>query len=202
MAPLPPEERRLISRTARLSLLLLVSPLLLIGARLFAAAATADILAADHGAWLAIWGIGVFGLAILQLKKLFKRAPAWTNFVLALVLAQTVAVAVLYDYAAITSRRSAVPGTPERTYEIVRHRNRLPDYVVHQRADGSTVEGEDIGAAVPYGTACVEVQRLQGHYGFAWVKVVGRSPPPEHEVAWPIRREDCFSDKPLATLKG
>src|SRR5207249_4874051 len=127
---------------------------------------------------------------------------ARTNAVLALVLIQTGAAAVLYDYAAIASRRRVLPMAPERTYEIVRHRSRLPDYVVHQRVDGSTIEGENIGTAVPYGTTCAEVQRLQGEYGFAWVKVVGKSPPPEHEIAWPIRREDCFSNKPLSSLRG
>lgn len=83
-ARLSPEERRLIGRRAKLSLLLLLSPLLLFGARLFAGAATADTLAVDHAAWLAIWGMGVFGLAVLQLRNLFKPAPALTNVVLTL----------------------------------------------------------------------------------------------------------------------
>jgi len=53
-----------------------------------------------------------------------------------------------------------------------------------------------------YWPVCTEVQRLQGDYGFVWIRVVDRSRPPVHEIAWPIRREDCFSNKPLATLKG
>jgi hypothetical protein len=59
-----------------------------------------------------------------------------------------------------------------------------------------------IGAPLAYWPVCTEVQRLQGDYGFVWIRVVDRSPPPVHEIAWPIRREDCFSNKPLATLKG
>jgi len=101
---------------------------------------------------------------------------------------------------------NATASTPERTLEIGEYqksvssrRSRL--VFLHQRADGRLMEGGR-RKPLPYAPNCALAQRLTGQYGFAWVKVIERSPPPEHQIAWPIRREDCFSNKPIATLIG
>lgn len=107
--------------------------------------------------------------------------------------------AVIYGYAALKGYREAVPGVPERAYEIRVGRSKMPDYFVHQRADGTTVEGTSWGP-VPYSSTCVQVERLQAPNGFVWIRVLDRSPPPTHEIPWPIRPEDCFGNKPLAAL--
>jgi len=111
-----------------------------------------------------------------------------------------IASSFAYGYGAFNSYREAVPSTRERTFEILVRKSRS-QYFVHQRADGGTVEGISYGPPLAYGSACALVERLNGDFGFSWVRVLDRSPPPEHEVIWPIRREDCFSDKPLATLR-
>lgn len=198
---LPPESRRAFRRSGWLASLVLLSPLLLVIAHFFAGAATSGALVADHAGWLSFWGLCLFGLGFFELRKLARSDEPAHDLLLSVALFATVIFSVLYDYAAITSRRGAVAPPPERTFEIVRHRNPYSDYLLHQRADGSTLEGEYVGAPMPYGSTCAEVQRLNGAYGFAWVKVLRRSPLPAHEVIWPIRREDCFSNKPLAPLK-
>ena len=199
LARLPAEQRAGVRRSARLAGLLLISPLFLLGARLFAGAVISGAFAVDHSGWLNLWAIVVVGFALFELRRSWDSA---NDGLVILALCATVVVSVLYGYAAVTSREGAIPAPPERTFEIVQHRRQLPDYLLHQRADGTTVEGEQLRGPMPYGMTCAEVQRFDGAYAFAWVKVLDRSPPPAHEVLWPIRREDCFSNKPLATLHG
>ena len=114
-----------------------------------------------------------------------------------------IGAAIWYSTTMLVARRYAVASAPERTFEyyVCRGRNCSGGYFLHQRRDGSTVEGEAVGALPPFHNTCAEVQRLDGDRGFSWVRVNDRSPP-AREIQWPIRAEDCFSNKPLASLKG
>jgi hypothetical protein len=142
---------------------------------------------------LVIWA------AFRELQSPSLRRPQLRRYLIFLIMMAVTVYALMYGYAALDGYRGAVPGKPERAYEITVGRIKMPDYVVHQRADGSTVEGTT-WRPVPYSSTCVEVERLQAPNGFMWIRVLDRSQPPAHEVAWPIRPEDCFSSKPLAAL--
>jgi len=50
---------------------------------------------------------------------------------------------------------------------------------------------------------CFSVRQYRGPFGFSWIKVLETTPPPRNsELWWQFRREDCFSRKPLPTLRG
>ena len=50
---------------------------------------------------------------------------------------------------------------------------------------------------------CFVVRQYKGLFGFSWIKVLETTPPPRNsELWWQFRREDCFSRKPLPTLRG
>lgn len=193
-------ELRQLRRTAAL---LVVSPLALWIAYWFAHSVIPDAFANDYSGPLALWTYLAIGVGVWQFQSGRGRALRARRAALAAGLGATLGGAVLYGYAASTSYARALPSARERTFEIYRcsGRCRFGGYFVHQRADGSTVEGEYAGRPLAYGTSCALVQRYDGEYGFSWVRVLDRSPPPEHEVIWPIRREDCFSAKPLASLR-
>jgi hypothetical protein len=46
------------------------------------------------------------------------------------------------------------------------------------------------------------VQRLDGDHNFRWVRVLERSQGDGSNIAWPIRREDCFGNRPVSSLHG
>ena len=189
---------------ARLLICLFLSPLLLLAAWFFVQAASSDILWTDRREWLIFWGLAVAAVFAREVYAGRPVDPLPRSRLLTLVLSATAAFALWYCYAAVTSHSGAMPTIAERTFELYqsprRHQGQA-GYFVHQRANGTTVEGKWVGKAVPYGSTCALVQRLTGDYGFSWIRVLERTPPPEHEIAWPIRREDCFSSKPLASLR-
>lgn len=50
---------------------------------------------------------------------------------------------------------------------------------------------------------CLQVRRITGRFGFQWLRVEASSPAPgPGQLNWPIARDACFSDRPLATLRG
>jgi hypothetical protein len=196
---LPPEVKRL----KRLAAWLLVAPVALWIAHIVAGFAIQDGFQRDHSGLLWLWAFLAFGLAWLQLRSKSQHMIALRQLMFGAALIATVGAASLYDYAAIMSHARAKGSAAERTFEIYRCRHLgryCAPYTLHQRADGSTVEGESVGPPLQYGSTCATVQRLAGDYGFSWLRVLERSPP-QREVQWPIRREDCFSDKPIASLK-
>jgi hypothetical protein len=195
----PPELHRLQRRAA----LLLLSPLALWVSYWITHAVIRDAFGQDCSGALALSTLVAILAASLQSTSRSRNLIGLKRAALSVALGTSVGGACLYSYAAITSYAQAIPSIAERTFEIYRchGRCRFGGYFVHQRADGTTVEGEYVGRPLAYGTTCTTVQRLRGDYGFSWVRVLERSPPPAHEIAWPIRREDCFSDKPVATLR-
>ena len=178
----------------------LFSPLLLLGAFYFVHAATPDELWSDRREWLIYWGIGVLALVVRELYAGKPANPGPRSAFLALVLMSTMTFAIWYSHLVFAAHADAISSPPERTFELHRTCGRDCGYYFHQRSDGSTVEGVRGDNPLPYGNVCTVVQRLDGDYGLTWIRVVDRSPPPSHEIAWPVRRDDCFSEKPLSSL--
>jgi hypothetical protein len=183
---------------------LLLSPVFLWLGAVYAQFAVSDPLIVARFDWFIYWALGIAGGFVFLSKFPRGSSSRWVPTIVVAMVSASYALAIFYPYAAVSAHSTAIAATRERTFEVRRPpRCRGCSWrYVHQRADGSTVEGEDIGVAVPYGKTCTEVQRLEGDHGFAWVRVLERSPPPAHEVDWPIRREDCFSDKPVSSLRG
>jgi hypothetical protein len=196
-APKSPETRR----WARLVGATILSPLLLLGSWQFAHFASPDALWSDHRGWLILWGLGLIGIAVREIRAGIPNDATIRSRVLAVTISATCAFAGWYPYTVLTAHSSAVASPTERTFEVQQKDcSNCSVYYVHQRADGSTIEGKSIGPALPYWPVCTDAQRLDGDYGLVWIRETGRSPPPVHEIAWPIRREECFSKRPLATL--
>jgi hypothetical protein len=183
---------------------LVVSPLLLWIAHYFVRSVIPDRLIAGPTWPLVVWAAIAAGVGAWQFTSTSRRLLAPKRAVLAMLIAVTVAAAFLYGYLALTSHAQARPLRQERTFEFYRcpGKCRSTGHYVHQRSDGTTVEGEHLGPPVPHGPRCTIVQRLSGDYGFLWIRVVERSPASQSELQWPIRREDCFSDKPIQSLTG
>lgn len=198
----PPERTPAVKRWASAFWAALLSPLALFVAYFFVHAASPDTMFEDHRGWLMLWGLGVLAVLANEFGNSKLRHPNAHAILLALVFASTLGFAGWYSYAAITSHAGAKVSKQERTFEFYHQCGRGCGYYLHQRADGTTVEGVRDGHALPYGPTCAITQRLDGEYGFTWVRVLDRSPRPAHDIPWPIRREDCFSEKPLATLTG
>jgi hypothetical protein len=200
LASLPPDLRAL----RRAAGFLFLSPLALWIAYFCIRTVIPDAFKQDYRGLLIVWSLLAMLAAACELTATSRKFIGLRRAFLATGIGTTIGGACLYGYAVTTSYAQALPSTRERTFEIYRcdRRCRFGGHFVHQRADGSTIEGQQVGASPAYGRSCTTVQQLSGDYGFSWVRVLERSPPAEHEVAWPIRREDCFSSKPLSSLKG
>lgn len=196
---MPPELVGVVGRAG----LLLASPLLLVVANWIVHSTGRDLIVQDNKTHLFAWAFGVAALALSQMVSrslilIWARKAILVSGILA-----TFGVAGGYVYLAAKSRQNAVASTPERTYEFYRSsgwRSSKKTEILHQRADGSLLTGGH-WAPAPYATTCALVQRLEGQYGFTWVRVLERSRPPRRTgVHWPVRREECFSNIPLSSL--
>lgn len=196
---IPPELLGVIAR----AWLLLLSPLLLVIAYRIVHSTSRDLLVQANSGYLMAWSAGVIAIALSQITSRFPRLVAIRKTVLVAATVATVGVAGGYIYLAAKSHREAVGLAPERTFEFhesTGRRSFRTTKIYHQRADGTLLLGGH-RAPLPYGTTCALVQRLVGDYGFSWVRVLERSRSPgRHQLRWPIRREECFSDIPLSSL--
>lgn len=188
-------------RVFRLGGLLVLSPLLLLAAWLLLHSLVRDAFVEDNRAWLVAWGCSVIALGLLSFKWRSTAALFIPKLALTLALAATAAFSGAYVYLGLVSYGHATPSPPERTFELYKRCGRRCVTTVHQRVDGSTVEGVRYGPPVPYAPVCARVQRLDGNRGFRWIRVLERSQP-FGQVAWPIRREACFGTQPVSSLKG
>jgi len=197
----PPEIANAIRRTVQLALVvLLVSPLSLWFAWLFVRSATGDLMLRDNSYVLFGWGVLAVGLAVLILisgqgRGMFGLRKAG----LTVVLLATIAFSIGYAQRALQAHAHAIASVPDRSFVLSSRRSST---TVHQRADGTIIETGERAPPVPYGYHCEVVQRLDGDFGFMWIRVLVRSQRPSREVAFPIRREDCFGNKPVSTLHG
>ena len=160
-----------------------------------------DAIVQDNFLWLIAWGLGAIALALLQLVSRSLFAIAVRKMLLVGAVLSTAIFSIAYVYLGIQSHSQASASAPERTYEMRRRCGRHCTYAIPQRANGTTLEGTDSGRPVQYGSSCVLAQRLDGTRGFSWIRVLERSRAPGRgQLAWPIRREQCFSDLPLSSL--
>lgn len=194
---IPLEVRRVIGLAA----LLLFSPLMLFLAWLLLGAITPDSLGQDNRHWLILWGSVVAALAATQITWRSARAILLRKTLLGLALVATGGASVAYVYLGLTSHSGATASAPERTFEWQVNCGKHCTTIIHQRADGSTLEGNHVGAPVQEARSCALAQRLNGTHGFSWVRVLDRSRAPGNgQLAWPISGEECFSNEPLSSL--
>jgi len=201
MKPLPTELLRVVRMSA---LLMLVSPLALWLAWGAMTAFTGDSIIADNSHWLILWAAGSVGLGLWQFKSRSMRLIAVRRIVVALAMVASLCAAGAYVFAGARAHAHAAASEPERTLEISEYRNTAGRHdrqvFLHQREDGTLLEGGR-RKPLPYSPSCALAQRLDGSYGFSWVRVLDRSASPERGAPdWPVRREDCFSNRPLSSL--
>jgi hypothetical protein len=192
-----PEAKRL----RRAAALLFLSPVSLWAFWKGVQVAIPDALWVDQKTSLVVPAFVVIVIAVLEFRSTSLRRARFRTIAMYALSVLLLAYACLYGYAAIDGHRHAVAMRPSRTFEIWVHRYRASDFSVHQLADGRTLEGISVGPSRAYATTCAEAQHLVSANGFVWVRVLERSPTPGSEIFWPIRREDCFSDQPLHSLR-
>jgi len=193
----PPEVYPLIF----LSAWLLLAPVLLFGAWLVQRMLIDDVALNDNAIWLYAWGFSAIAISIVGMRSSTTRLLPLRKVVMATALLATVLFSGSYVVLALAAHANLVVSAPERTFEVTRSCGRQCVETVHQRADGSTVEGRWVGPPLPYGR-CAFVQRLDGDHNFRWVRVLERSQGDGNNIAWPIRREDCFGNRPVSSLHG
>ena len=196
-----PQELRPVVGSA--VLLLLAQGTLWIGSRLLDFASN-DWRIADQSDRLFLWACGAIVISMWQIASRSTRLILLRRAVLALLIMATIGLAAGNVYLGMRSKAEAIASRPERVYALSttsgrgRHRRAM---ITFQRADGSFVNGQPATTPVEYGRACALVQRLDGPDGYSWVKVRQWSrSPTSGQMAWPIRREECFSNIPLSTL--
>lgn len=92
------------------------------------------------------------------------------------------------------ARHGASPG---HTYRVrVVYLNKKTGFEAEDRTLASA-----IGRNLSREGSCFVVRKYETSFGFTWLELLDASPLPKFShVGWPISREDCFSDKPLAEL--
>lgn len=108
--------------------------------------------------------------------------------------------------AAGAARSHATAATPQRAQvirlRVGRHNHFGPVTATLLLDDGRVVEtGEFPDRDYGSGGRCFSVRRVVGPFGFEWLRLGEGSPlPGRGQLAWDIRREDCFSAKSLREL--
>lgn len=155
--------------------------------------------------WLIQAAIVSAGLTAMQMAMPVRRSVVLRKAAAIAVLLATFTFAFWYSKTALEAHAAAHYSQPERIFLLAGYegsaRSRKLVYYF-QRSNGTMVDGSPSRPPPASGAICGEVQRLDGKYGFSWVRLRDRSRPPEHEITWPIRATDCFSDKPLSSLQG
>lgn len=199
---LPPELRGVI----RLALILLLSPLVLVAGWLTGGLGIRDMVASEPSGLLLLWGCLIVALAFWQLIARSLHLILVRTFLLGLLIAATAGISIGYAYVAQRVYAEAVAGKPERVFRYVAgskrtmSRKRSPIFR-HQRADGTDLEGASRRPPLDYGQ-CITAQPIRGRFGFRWLRVTEQMPPHRPgQLSWPVRREDCFSNKRLAELQ-
>ena len=197
--PLPPGAQQVI----RLNLVILFwTPASLLLAWLFLRYAIRDTFLHDNLLWLVGWGVVAIGALFTPFGFQSSDGLFLRRAFVVVMLAATTAFSVAYVKLGLDAHALATVSVPQRTYELRMSCGRRCSEIVHQRADGTLLEGGSKYSPVPYGSTCTLVQRLDGDYGFSWVRVLERSQRSSAEIIWPIGREDCFGSKPISSLHG
>jgi hypothetical protein len=120
-----------------------------------------------------------------------------------------VAACFAYFFIGLSAHGGAATGPVQRAQilDSVYERStgyRAPSYVRRKGAlfllqDGTQLTTIDY----PAGRNCFAVQRVEGRFGFAWLRIVDRLPGSVPGLEnWPVDRAACFSATPLAALRA
>ena len=189
----------------RLAAWLFFSPFLLLVAWGAGQAGIPDIVMSTQGWVLGLWTFSIVAIASSQIASTSKRLIWLRKGLLSLLLAATVAIAAGYVWAAQTAHGDARPGKPQRAFIYLADGSKMggliPAEYGFQLENGSNLAGGRRRKRFEYGS-CVTARSLTGSYGFRWVRVTEWTRPPgPGQLHWPVRREDCFSDKPLSEVR-
>lgn len=200
VALVPPEIRGVVRLGGALFIL---SPLVLWIAWFTMVAVSGDVILNDNRHILILWGVAAAGLGFWQLMSRSVRLIDLRKILLGIASVATLGLATAYVFAGARAHASAGASSPERTFEIRErrggHRNSRT-VILHQRADGTLVEG-GMRSPLKFGQTCSLVQRLHGSYGFSWIRVVEQSRPPVRGgLNWGIAPQDCFGSIPMSSL--
>jgi hypothetical protein len=186
------------------AMLLLASPFLLWVADWVLRLSTADLSVTGPavGAYYLLPSLGA--LALLGLMRWDEAARICRRIAQAGWLA-ALASAAIYVGMGVRAHGAAAAGPAVRAQivHVERHGSRSPDEMVFALQDGSEVRtlGDLPGRGNSRG--CFLVRRLEGAYGFSWLRILEISPGPgPGQLDWPVDRADCFSATPLASLRG
>jgi hypothetical protein len=95
-------------------------------------------------------------------------------------------------------------GGPKRRMQFVSSNQGDAEGAIFAFGDGSSVETPYFWRSqlnIHRTGECFSVRQYKGPFGFSWIKVLETTPRPVNsELWWQIRREDCFSNKPLSSL--
>jgi hypothetical protein len=172
---------------------LFISPALFFPGYLAVTESTNDLIIQDNLAVLVLAGMLTMGVAALLflpstlILLWLRKALACLGIVAVCLTAGT------YAYVGIKAHMEAQAAPRERAFAVGK------DVVNFEREDGSMLIGAGRNPPRESGF-CVSVVLFKGEYGFAWARVVEQVPRQRHQLFWPLRRADCFSEKPLASF--
>lgn len=151
-----------------------------------------------------IWTLGFSSIValVLLIRSMNRDLSAITIRISLLAASVSFFLALLLPTLTIYSYRNAEKGPAIRMQFVRPSQN--SDGAIFALQDGSLVE-------TPYfwrsqwhyhrNGECFVSRKYVGPLGFSWMKVLETTPPPKNsELWWTIRREDCFSEKPLSSL--
>ncbi|WP_152569411.1 MULTISPECIES: hypothetical protein [Sphingomonas] len=196
--PLPPGTLR---KSAVASALLL-SPVLLVIAHWIVIGSTNDeYVHGEPWARLFLAGTAAMALSVADFLATSRRLVGVRTLVLAAALVGMIGYAVGYTRGALSAHAHASASPAERVLVSYENCGKNCRQAVYQRADGTLLNGLGKRPVAEYAPACARVQTLVGERGFGWLRVLERSRSPErHQLFWPVRASECFSDIPLSQL--
>lgn len=145
--------------------------------------------------------LAIAAFAMWQFLTKSERAPKLRKWLLLAYAGGAVAFSLAMSVTTWRSWSQAVAESPQRAFEHAERCGKGCWRPVYQARDGRIIGTDEIKPLPPHGPACVSVREVVGSRGLRWARVVERSRRMERgQLHWPIRSEDCFSDKPLASL--
>jgi len=191
------------SRALAASFLFVLSPLLLWLASFLVAMSSSDLLV-EAPALTSSWPVPIvlgFGLWWAADRDHF---PRWCERLAVAGSVAVVAAALVYVVLGLSARTAAAAGPVQRAQvaAVNSHGRGMFKSTTTTFAlqDGSTAATTDYSGGT---RLCLAVRRVSGAHGFAWLRIVDRSPSPgPGQLAWPIDRGECFSAADLATMTG
>ena len=200
MTRVDPELAPVVRRAAWL----FFSPFVLLVGWFASQAGIGDMVVSTPGWILGLWALILIAIALWQMTSTSKRLIELRLTLLGLLIGTAVGGAAGYAWIAQTAHTEARAGQSQRAFiylaESSKLRGLIPAEFGFQLADGSNLTPGRKRKRFDYGQ-CVTAQLLTGPHGFRWVRITESAPPPRPgQLHWPLRREDCFSGKPLSEV--